>query len=73
MVRVQPPILGLSGSRTAAPCALPLLCCAFLCVKGSGEPVWAQVKVPDPRSLLFPQPIRKGQRDVYAGLEPRGF
>uniref|UniRef100_A0A8C3UJB1 CD3e molecule n=1 Tax=Catharus ustulatus TaxID=91951 RepID=A0A8C3UJB1_CATUS len=24
-------------------------------------------------SLLFPQPIRKGQREVYAGLEHRGF
>ncbi|NWY68154.1 CD3E protein, partial [Erithacus rubecula] len=33
----------------------------------------AQVRIPGLSSLLFPQPIRKGQREVYAGLEPRGF
>lgn len=30
-------------------------------------------RIPELTSHLFPQPIRKGQREVYAGLEHRGF
>lgn len=30
-------------------------------------------RIPKLTSLLFPQPIRKGQREVYAGLGSRPF
>lgn len=72
MVREEPLFLVLPQGFTweqncSSPCTTPALPCFSPCA------VWAQVRIAEGRSLLFPQPIRKGQREVYAGLGPRGI